>query len=382
MIKNILNISALSVICAVCAATGAHAASTVRSLGGAGTYNSASTAAAAKTSGSAITAARAGSLRVSPSSTTAKSTGSVAAAANTSGATQARLSLGKYLGAVTSTSGGIKNQNAASGSSNTVIKPGLSGSDINVTEIENRISVLENNVGDLNVGKIDDRVADLEKQIEDLDVTEIIEIGNQMGDLKDQIDSLGDLTEISTDLADINTNIANLESTVSNKQDALSAPDPYISISSNNEILLDTDALKDALGAATGQNIEMDVDDESIKWRGADGEWKTLIALSALKGEKGEPGSADVNLENYLTKDEMNTELSKAIDAASANGGTIAQKIADAVSGAVSDLDGKYATAAQGAKAETALQAPGEKPTDGEYVLMTSGGVETWVKIY
>ena len=66
MKKHTLNISTASILCVLCtvAAGNSFAAGSVRTLGGAGTYNG-TTAAATR----AATAARAGSLRISPSTT-------------------------------------------------------------------------------------------------------------------------------------------------------------------------------------------------------------------------------------------------------------------------------------------------------------------------
>jgi len=106
MKNNTFKVSTLSVLCALCTGltTNAMAAGTVRSLGGAGTYDG--TAAASSTVTRAAPT-RAGSLRITPStarlvtpSETSASTGTTSTRTNTSGQ---RLSIGKYLGTAVTT---------------------------------------------------------------------------------------------------------------------------------------------------------------------------------------------------------------------------------------------------------------------------------------
>ena len=84
------NISILSIVSVLCAAVvvPSYAASSVRALGGAGTYNRASSAASAKASGAENTA-RAGSLRVGGTTGGTRSS-------STRGSSAPRLSIGKY----------------------------------------------------------------------------------------------------------------------------------------------------------------------------------------------------------------------------------------------------------------------------------------------
>lgn len=132
--KNELKISTLSIVCVLCATafSGAYGASTVRTLGGTGTYNSVS---AASASGANSGVARAGVARVTPAggrvTSVAKPSG---ATSTTSGAasrvsTAPRLSLGKYLGSTTN----VNRPSGGNGSSN----PGLSGEEDYSTQIEN-----------------------------------------------------------------------------------------------------------------------------------------------------------------------------------------------------------------------------------------------------
>ena len=106
--KHELKISRLAVVCVLCAAvSGAYGASSVRSLGGSGTYTSAAAAAADGNSGGAASV-RGGSLRVTPSSGVSGTTTNISAGNTTGGrvATSPRLSIGHYLGGGTSVSGG------------------------------------------------------------------------------------------------------------------------------------------------------------------------------------------------------------------------------------------------------------------------------------
>lgn len=117
---KISTISIVSVLCAVMVSP-VLGASTVRALGGAGTYNSAASASASKNS---VNAARAGTMRVGTTkrvskpvaSTTTSGTRVSGSATATSGATPgSRLSIGKYLGGskVTGVSGGVSDEDFA-----------------------------------------------------------------------------------------------------------------------------------------------------------------------------------------------------------------------------------------------------------------------------
>ena len=167
MKKHTLKISTMSVLCVLCAGltTNAMAAGTVRALGGAGTYNGTSAASTATRSAPA----RAGSLRVSPTSAKLVKSNSSAttSGAATSGATQ-RLSIGKYLRANEAASAA----GAAGGST-----PGSSSSNVGV--LEQRIEALEGNVGAPNAQAGTDtlagRIAAIEDQID------LIEVGGVQG---------------------------------------------------------------------------------------------------------------------------------------------------------------------------------------------------------
>ena len=97
---NILSASLVGVVCASIM-TPSFAASSVRSLGGTGTYTGTSSVrsnTATATSGSAVSAARAGSIRIGGGTTATKTnTGASLRTPSTRSATAPRLSIGKYL---------------------------------------------------------------------------------------------------------------------------------------------------------------------------------------------------------------------------------------------------------------------------------------------
>ncbi|MDR0741259.1 MAG: hypothetical protein LBF28_00605 [Rickettsiales bacterium] len=118
--KNIIKISGLAMVCVLCAAvfSSAYGASSVRALGGAGAYDSASNAAAARSGSAAINSMRAASVRA----TTGSATKAVAATASTGSVRTGsvpRLSAGSYLSGGKTIQGGgsIKSQSPGASSS-------------------------------------------------------------------------------------------------------------------------------------------------------------------------------------------------------------------------------------------------------------------------
>ena len=251
------------------AVSGAFGAASVRSLGGAGTYSSASSAAGGAPSG-AVSAARAGSMRVSASGGMG---GSVAPnrGTTTTGrvATAPRLSIGKYLGGGTSVSGGssIKNQkpggSTSSSSGGGSMDPGV------MSDLEGRVDQLEGQVANIYV--------------------------------KDDVDSI-----------------------LQDKQNVLTPVDDYIEIE-NDEIYLNVDALQEGLETITGKDgreVEIGSNATHLLWRyKGDTAWQNLIALADItgpqgpageKGEKGDPGEG-LDPELYPTKKFMDAEIALAI---------------------------------------------------------------------
>lgn len=263
--KYEVQISRLAVFCVLCttAFSGAFGAASVRSLGGAGTYSGTS---AAANGSSAITAARAGSMRVTPSVGTATSASSASKTATTTGrvATSPRLSIGKYLGSGTSVSGGssIKNQKPSTSVSSGGSTSGGSMDPGVASGLEGRISHLENNT--------------YEK--------------------------------------------ADVDAALRDKQNALSSSD-YI-IVDNDEIYLDVEKLQDDLTVGAGQDgreVQIGTNDTGIYWQYADDNStrETLIAWDDLRGEKGEkgdqgePGTVDADMLN----DALDSAVAKAVTA-------------------------------------------------------------------
>lgn len=149
------NISILSIVSVLCAAVvvPSYAASSVRALGGAGTYNSASSAASAKASGAENTA-RAGSLRVGGTTGGTRSS-------STRGSSAPRLSIGKYLGGSSVVSGGSSLRPGQSGSGTGGAVSGNNG------KLQERVEALEQFVGFSEEG--DSLKVDVESLRADLD---------------------------------------------------------------------------------------------------------------------------------------------------------------------------------------------------------------------
>lgn len=129
------NTSILSIVTVLCVMVSAPlcAASSVRALGGADTYSSASSAADAKASG-ADKAVRAGSLRVGGTSGGTRTS-------STRGASAPRLSIGKYLGGASVINGGSSLRPGQSGGTGGGAVSGDNG------KLQERVDALEQFVG-------------------------------------------------------------------------------------------------------------------------------------------------------------------------------------------------------------------------------------------
>lgn len=281
-----LKISTWAIVCVLCAATSvADAASSVRNLGGAGTYNSAAAATSGNVGGA--TGVRGGSLRVSPSSDRLPSGTTNSSATTTNGrvATGQRLSIGKYLGTGTSVSGGssIKRPTADSSSGGSGVTPGEANA--------------------------------LRRDIENLKNADVA--------LGDKIDR---------------------------KQDVLTpSADGFVAIDNRtNEITVDVDKLKDAIGTVAGKDgreIVIGSNASDLLWKyDGDTAWQILIPKSEImgaagpqgeqgiqgiqgpKGEKGdtgpagpkgEPGdAASVDLTPYAKTADVDSKLDAKVDTA------------------------------------------------------------------
>ena len=277
--KHDLKISRLAIICVLCATvSGAYGASSVRSLGGSGTYTSAAAAAADGNSGGA-SSVRGGSLRVSPSSNVSGTTTSISTGNTTSGrvATSPRLSIGHYLTGGTSVSGGSSIRPITPGGSSTSgggSSSGGDGGDVDLSGVNQRLDALESDV-------------------------------DSLFDSRDSID------ESITDLW-------------SGKQDILTANDGLIEIDSDNVIYINTENLADAMkDAGFSADVDFRVNEGYIEyWDGT--AWAQLIALDDLRGPQGEPGES-VTVDDVING--IEDDLQAAVNAA----------VADAVQTAVAD---------------------------------------------
>ena len=144
---TLYKVSTISVLCVFCAIA-ANAAGSVRALGGSGTISG--TTAAATRGG---TATRAGSLRVSPSTTRSVST---ATRTNADGSTTSteRLSIGKYLGGATSVSTS-NTSSSSSGSGASASAAEIAEINTNINNLYNTTQVIEQDITSLETGKQD-----------------------------------------------------------------------------------------------------------------------------------------------------------------------------------------------------------------------------------
>ena len=271
--KKDLRISTLAIICVLCVAVpGAYGASSVRNLGGSGTYTSVSSATSAGTGGAS--SVRGGSLRVTPSAGQSGSSTTINTGTTTTGrvATSPRLSIGHYLGGATSVSGGSSLRPQTPGSSS---GGSSSGGDVS---------------------------------------------GGDLAGLRDQIDQLG------RDVEDLRAADDSINDALLDKQDTLyPGEDGFIIIDDNtNEIFVDVDALEQELemiAGKDGREVELGSNDTDLLWRYVgDPEWNILISKAEItgpqgpQGEKGEPGDA-ANLDAYSTTEQMNQAIGNAIAA-------------------------------------------------------------------
>lgn len=159
--KNELKISTLSIVCVLCTAMAmsSFGAPAVRSLGGAGTYSSASSAAStgSKSASTAKSTVRGGSMRVGDAKPTTST--------STRAAASPRLSIGKYLGGVTTVGGS---------------KPS-SGGNLGQAGVAQRVTKLEEVLG---LGEYDGNFGDL-----------LIDVEQMQVDVKQLQEDLNDMTD-------------------------------------------------------------------------------------------------------------------------------------------------------------------------------------------
>ena len=147
---NILSASLVGIVCASIM-TPSFAASSVRSLGGAGTFTGTSSVrsnTAASTSGSAVSAARAGSIRINNGTSAKVNSGASLRTPSTRSAAAPRLSIGKYLAGSSALGGG-----SSSGGNVNVGQSGVSSTEIK--EIKEGLAALEAEIENMTGGAAD-----------------------------------------------------------------------------------------------------------------------------------------------------------------------------------------------------------------------------------
>ena len=147
---NILSASLVGIVCASIM-TPSFAASSVRSLGGAGTFTGTSSVrsnTAASTSGSAVSAARAGSIRINNGTSAKVNSGASLRTPSTRSAAAPRLSIGKYLAGSSALGGG-----SSSGGNVNVGQSGVSSTEIK--EIKEGLAALEAEIEKMTGGAAD-----------------------------------------------------------------------------------------------------------------------------------------------------------------------------------------------------------------------------------
>ena len=321
--------SKLAIICALCTlvATPAISAAPVRVLGGAGTYNSASSASASKSATSAST--RAGALRVLP--TSSKTTNNAASGATTTtgaaggtvtatrAATSPRLSIGKYL----------PHRVVAAGSSSTN-KPSDDGNMDFVTtdkfgNLQDRIVDLEKFIGaigdsglrqdidalvarvdtmvdgedfaavqemvssiETDIKKIDELIAELPDDVADKTVVDaaISSLDSRVSSIAEKLGN-GEIADAETVenlqllVGAINSAVSTLESSVvtlrtdvdnnalllAGKQDKIIEGE-YASVNAANQIILDMAKIKQEIADVTVGEVEISFDEATneLKW--------------------------------------------------------------------------------------------------------------------
>lgn len=147
---NILSASLVGIVCASIM-TPSFAASSVRSLGGAGTFTGTSSVrsnTAASTSGSAVSAARAGSIRINNGTSAKVNSGASLRTPSTRSAAAPRLSIGKYLAGSSALGGG-----SSTGGNVNVGQSGVTSSDIK--DLQDGLAALEKEISNMTGGAAD-----------------------------------------------------------------------------------------------------------------------------------------------------------------------------------------------------------------------------------
>ena len=315
--KTELKISSLALICALCTvvATPAMSAAPVRSLGGAGTYTSASSAAASKTSGAST---RAGAMRVLPSTTKATSSAKTSTtSATTSGAVTStraamtpRLSIGKYLPhrVVATAPGGSSSGGSSSGGTTggefvdvndplwlrvAQLPDKFDDLEAGVGVLEERVDALEKAAADGvvtdeefktvqdSVTAVESQVAEIENAIADLpaDVVGKTELQSEIDAVKalipsaDDLAASADVVQLKSDVSALQDSVADMEKSVTDLETALATKQNVLTAGQYIEIVNDTVSLKYAdlvadLEKIAGNTVDISYDDatHTLSW--------------------------------------------------------------------------------------------------------------------
>ena len=315
--KTELKISSLALICALCTvvATPAMSAAPVRSLGGAGTYTSASSAAASKTSGAST---RAGAMRVLPSTTKATSSAKTSTtSATTSGAVTStraamtpRLSIGKYLPhrVVATAPGGSSSGGSSSGGTTggefvdvndplwlrvAQLPDKFDDLEAGVGVLEERVDALEKAAADGvvtdeefktvqdSVTAVESQVAEIENAIADLpaDVVGKTELQSEIDAVKalipsaDDLAASADVVQLKSDVSALQDSVADMEKSVTDLEAALATKQNVLTAGQYIEIVNDTVSLKYAdlvadLEKIAGNTVDISYDDatHTLSW--------------------------------------------------------------------------------------------------------------------
>ena len=255
--KTETKISSIALICALCAVVAApvSAAAPVRSLGGTGTYSSASSAATSKATGSTASATRAGAMRVLPSTTKATTVSTTtkpvtgAATTSTRAAATPRLSLGKYLAG-----------------NRVVTSKEPEGGLVGQTELEKHLADYENLAGQ--VESLGEQVEALKGVVGTTDVTELQTIINE---LKTNVETI--VTQLPADdapvataesVTQINNTVNTINTTIEQLQEQITKIEAGDNSATVAGLVQDVDALQGEIN--TLKSNVLNVQGEFVKY--------------------------------------------------------------------------------------------------------------------
>ena len=263
----------------------AFGAASVRSLGGAGTYNSVSSAVAAKTdgamSGGAVNTARAGSLRVN-------NVGDVASGATRASSARAsttpRLSIGKYLSGSSAISGG----SSVSGSG--AHKPGVGGgsTDADVKYLEEFVGYTAN--GDT----LPEQLADIKLDVEALaaDLSQITGVATTVDYVDGVLMVVQDGQPFVYDLSDDFTTYTEVEQKIEALQAAIDEVQDSYYTKSETDAMLEGYAKKDEIDTTVQEVVQETVNNALVNYELPDNSVTAdKLATGAVTADKIDSGT-------------------------------------------------------------------------------------------